>query len=296
VLDPAELLGADVVIVGAPVDESTSTRPGARFGPRAIRHADDTGGVPPARPHLDVGIDPFAVLRVVDHGDVEVVAGDPERNLAALGAAVGRILDAGAIPIVLGGDHSIAYPDVRAASERFDALRLVQLDAHADTSAPGEGRPRWSHGSPIRLLVEEGLVPGAAVAQVGLRGWWPPPEDLNWARERGIRWTTMAEVDDRGLGAVLDEVVAATPPGARLWLSVDVDAADPAYAPGTGTPEPGGFTSRELLAAVLRLTRELELGGMEVVEVSPPYDHAEITAMLAHRLVLTALTGLASRR
>ena len=300
VLDEAGLAGADAVVVGAPVDESTSTRPGARFGPRAIRQADDTGGDPAARHHLDLGVRPFDVLGVVDYGDVEVVPGDPERNHRALGDAVAAILRAGAVPIVLGGDHSIAYPDVAAASAHFGrrSLAVVQLDAHTDTGEPGEGsfRPRWSHGAPMRLLVDEGHVRGRDLFQLGLRGYWPGPPELEWARAQGVRSYTMREVASRTVAAVLDEVVAAAGKLERVWLSIDIDAVDPAYAPGTGTPEPGGFTSREILLAVGRLAAELPVVGVEIVEVSPPYDHAEVTATLAHRIALEALSGLALRR
>jgi agmatinase len=297
VLDPAELAGADVAIVGAPIDETVSNRPGARFGPRAIRLADPSGGSPPPRPNMDVGIDPFEVLTVVDYGDAEVVPGDQVRSHAAIRRAVGEIRAAGAIPIVLGGDHSIAHPDVGAVADALKpaSLGLVHFDAHADNAESVYG-VRLSHGTPLRLLVEDGSLQGENIVQVGLRGYWPDPPDFEWARSQGFRWFLMEDIVERGLGPVMDDVVAIAKGFDHLFLSFDIDVCDPGYAPGTGTPEPGGLTPREALRAVRRLAYEVGLAGMEVVEVAPPYDHAEITSLLANRLVLEALSGLALRK
>ncbi|HVM12072.1 MAG TPA: agmatinase [Actinomycetota bacterium] len=297
VLDPQELRGADVAILGAPIDETTSHRPGARFGPRAIRLADVAGGSPPGWPHLDLGVDAASVLRIVDHGDAEVRPADAEWSHAALRRAVRDVVSAGCVPVVLGGDHSIAHPNVSAMAEHFGAgtVGIIHFDAHADDAAEVYGVER-SHGTPMRLLVEEGSVRGDRIVQVGLRGYWPDPEDFDWAREQGFVWYTMAGMEELGLSRVLDEVIERASAWERVWLSIDVDVADPAYAPGTGTPEPGGLTARELLGAVRRLALEVGFDGMEVVEVCPPYDHADITALLAHRVVLEALSGLAVRR
>jgi agmatinase len=297
VLDPKDLEGADVAIVGAPIDETVSNRPGARYGPRAIRQADVGGGLPPMRPNMDVGLDPFEVLKVVDYGDAGIVPADAERSHAALKRAVGEIMAAGAVPVVLGGDHSIAHPNVGAAAEhlRPRTVGMVHLDAHADDAATIHG-VRRSHGTPLRLLVEEGSVRGEHIIQVGLRGYWPDPEDFEWARGQGFRWHLMQDVIERGLDAVLDDVVASARDADEIWLSLDIDVVDPAFAPGTGTPEPGGITGAQMIRAARRLGHEVGFCGMEVVEVSPPYDNADITAMLAHRVVLEALSGLALRR
>jgi agmatinase len=296
VLDPGGLEGADVAVVGAPVDETTSNRPGARFGPRAIRLAD-VSGAPSGRPHLDLGVDPFEALTVVDYGDADVVPADAARSHEAIRRAVGEILAAGAVPVVLGGDHSIAHPTVSALAEhvRPAAVGIVHFDAHADDAEDIYG-VRRSHGTPMRLLVEEGSVRGEHVLQVGLRGYWPGPEEFAWAREQGFVWFTMGEIQERGFEAVLDDVVDRAGGFEHVWLSLDIDVVDPGHAPGTGTPEPGGLTQREMLWAVRRLSREVGFAGMEVVEVSPPYDHADVTALLAHRIVLEALCGLALRR
>jgi agmatinase len=296
VLDPAELAGADVAIVGAPIDEPVSNRPGARFGPRAIRLADPSGGSPPPRPNLDVGVDPFEVLAVVDYGDAEVVPGDQARSHEAIRRAVEEIAAAGAVPIVLGGDHSIAHPDVGAVADSVGSgLGLVHFDAHADNADTVYG-VKLSHGTPLRRLVEEGSLRGEHIVQVGLRGYWPDPPDFEWARHQGFRWFLMEEISERGMDAVMDDVVAMASGFDHLFLSFDIDVCDPAFAPGTGTPEPGGITAREALRAVRRLAWEVGLAGMEVVEVCPPYDPSDITALLANRLVLEALSGLALRK
>ena len=294
-LDPDELTGSDVVIVGAPMDDMVTYRPGARFGPRAIRAAHDDSR--PSAWHMDLGIDPFAELRIVDAGDAPVTPGDAHASHRAVRAAVSSIVEAGAVPIVLGGDHSIAFPDVSAvaAGSPSGALALVHLDAHADTATEIYG-VEWSHGTPFRHLVDDGIVPGPRLVQVGLRGYWPEPPEFTWAREQGVRWHRMQEVTERGIDAVADSILEEIGDAESLFLSVDVDVLDPAFAPGTGTPEPGGITTRELLRAVRRLVLAKGLAGMEVVEVSPPYDHADITAIAAHRVVLEGLSALALHR
>jgi agmatinase len=296
VLDPAGLEGADVAIVGAPIDETVSNRPGARFGPRAIRAADPNGGVPPSFPSMHVGVDAFDALSVVDFGDAVVTPADPEKSHAAIREAVSTVARAGCVPVVLGGDHSIAHPDVGAVTAASsDPVGLVHFDAHADDAPELYGVVR-SHGTPMRLLVEEGSLRGEHIVQIGLRGYWPDPEDFEWARSQGFRWHLIDEVHDRGIDSVTTDVVAALSALDRVFLSVDIDVCDPAFAPGTGTPEPGGMAGWQLLRSVRRLAAELPIAGVEVVEVAPPYDHADITALLAHRVVLEALGGMALRR
>jgi agmatinase len=297
VLDPAELHGFDVAIVGAPFDDGTSFRPGARFGPRAIRTAEDVGG-PSARPHMVLGLDPFAELRVVDHGDVEATPGDLATSHRRLCDTLTGVLAAGAVPVVLGGDHSLTAPTLQALANRFgpDGYAVLHLDTHADTGADTFGVAN-THGTPFRRGVTEGFLRGRHVVQIGLRGTWPTPPEFAWMREHGFRWHTMDEVEDRGLPAVVAEAVAAVREQApRVYLTVDIDVLDPAFAPGTGTPEPGGLTTRELLRAVRTIAAAVDLCAMDVVEVSPPYDPAGVTALAAQRVVLEALSGLALRR
>jgi agmatinase len=297
VLDPAELEGVDVAILGAPFDEGTSFRPGARFGPRAIRIAEDTAD-PGSRPNMALGVDPFRVLRIVDHGDVEAVPSDLERSHALVREHVGAILSAGALPVVLGGDHSLSSAMLQTLAERFgpDGYSVVHFDTHADTALELHGVVN-SHGTPFGRAVAEGWLRGDHIVQVGLRGAWPSPEEFGWMREHGFRWHPMDEIDERGLRpVVVDAVAHAQARAPRTYLTVDIDVLDPAFAPGTGTPEPGGLSTRELLAAMRIVAAGLELCAMDLVEVSPPYDPAGITALAAHRVVLEVLGGVALRR
>ncbi|MEA2435119.1 MAG: agmatinase [Actinomycetota bacterium] len=295
VLDPDELNGVDVAIVGVPFDDMVTHRPGTRFGPRAIRAANDMNT--PKVWHMDLGIDPFAELNVVDHGDVQVWPGQGSANHAKIEAAVAAIVEQGAVPVILGGDHSIAYPDIKAvaASLGKGTLAVVQFDTHADT-ATENWEVKWAHGTPFRHLIDEGHLPGDRLIQVGLRGYWPFPSEFDWARTAGVRWHRMESVIERGIDAVVDDVLEQIADADALFLSVDIDVLDPAFAPGTGTPEPGGMSTRELLRAVRRLVLTKGLAGMDIVEVSPPYDHAEITSMAAHRVVLEAISALAVYR
>ena len=288
---------ADVAIVGAPLDENVSSRPGARFGPRAIRMAPTTWSRDYAW-SIQLDTAPYAALKVVDAGDAPVVPARIERGLRVIHEKVHRVASAGPIPIVLGGDHSITYPSAAAvARHRWPAkIGIVHFDAHADTGSEQWGSP-VGHGTPMRRLIAEGWVAGSNFVQVGLRGYWPEQETFDWMREQGMRWHTMVEIEERGAEAVIADAIAEALDGPDLiYLSVDVDVVDPGMAPGTGTPEAGGMLSRELLRAVRQIVSSVELAGMDVVEVSPPYDHAEITAILAHRVVMEAISALAKRR
>jgi len=296
VLEPAGLAGVDVAVVGAPFDDGTSKRPGARFGPRAIRAADDGGRS--GRPHMGTGLDPLAALTVVDYGDAEPAPGDLKRSHDQLAGVLREVLEVGAMPFVLGGDHSLALPTLRTLAERFgpDGYAVVHFDTHADTAAELYG-VRVSHGTPFRVAVEDGHLLGGNIVQVGLRGTWPGPEDFDWMRAQGFRWHTVDEIGQRGLDRVLDDTIAhARGRAERVYLTVDVDVLDPAFAPGTGTPEPGGLTTRELRGALRRVASELDLCAADVVEVCPPYDPSGITALAAERIVIDVLTGMAARR
>ncbi len=250
------------------------------------------------RPSLALGLDPLVDLGVVDLGDVEMPSGDTEKSLGLLEALVATVAASGVIPIVLGGDHTIALPDVTGVARHagFGRVSVIHFDAHADTGDSQMGS-LYGHGTPMRRLIESGACRGDRFLQIGLRGYWPEPETLDWMARQGMRSYEMSEVVARGLDAVLDEALTlAMTDCDAVFLSVDIDVVDPGSAPGTGTPEPGGLTSRQLLDAVRRIAMEVPLAGVDVVEVSPPYDHAEITAYLANRVVLEALGGLAWRR
>lgn len=295
--DPSSFAGAGAVIIGAPFDGGTSHRAGCRFGPQAIRFTDylPHDGM---RPSLALGVDPLRELGVVDVGDVDMPSGDTVLSCARLESAVETVARSGAVPIVLGGDHTIAWPDATGCARHvgWGRVSMIHFDAHADTAAD-QGGLLYGHGTPMRRLIESGAVRGDRFLQLGLRGYWPEPETLEWMAHQGMRSYEMTEVVTRGLDTCLTEASALALDGCdAVFLSVDVDVVDPGSAPATGTPEPGGLSARELLDAVRRLAMELPLCGVDVVELAPPYDHAEVTAFLANRIVLEVLSGMAWRR
>ncbi len=280
----------DVAVVGAPTDDLVSDRPGTRFGPRAIR----TASCPPG-PHLEAKLDAFEVLRMVDFGDAPVLPADSERTHQAIEETVRQVVEAGAIPIVLGGDHSIAEPDIRACARRRGALGLVHFDTHADTGTEVFG-VEVSHGTPMYRLVEAGQVDPRRYVQIGLRGYWPGEDVFSWQADRGITSFFMHDLRAMGLEEAIGRTIAIVGEG-PVFLSVDVDVLDPAFAPGTGTPEPGGMTTAELLLACRTIAAELDLVGAELVEVIPTaVGSTDITALAGDRIVREIMTGLAIRR
>jgi agmatinase len=288
--DPVELEGVDVAIVAAPTDDLVSDRPGTRFGPRAIRAAS----CPPG-PHLEARVDAFEALRVVDFGDAAVLPADPVRTHGQIERTVGQVVAAGAIPVVLGGDHSITEPNIRAVAAKRGPLGLVHFDTHTDTGTEVFD-VELSHGTPMYRLVRDGHVDGSRYVQIGLRGYWPGETEFAWQRDNGITSFFMHDVRELGIREVVDRSVAAVGAG-PVFLTVDVDALDPAFAPGTGTPEPGGMTSSDLLWACREIARRLEVVGVDVVEVLPTaIGSADATALVADRVVREALTGIAQRR
>jgi agmatinase len=288
--DPAELAGMDVAIVGAPTDDLVSDRPGARFGPRGIRGASLQAG-----PSVEVGIDPLAALRVVDFGDAPVVPADAAGSHAAIERTVGEVLAADVFPVILGGDHSITEPNVRACAAVAGPVGLVHFDTHTDTGTEFFG-VEFSHGTPMYRLVEGGAVDPRRYVQIGLRGYWPGETEFAWQAERGITAFTMGDVREFGIGVVVERTLATVGPG-PVFLTVDVDVLDPAFAPGTGTPEPGGMTSADLLWASRTLAAGLELVGADVVEVAPiAVGSADLASLVADRIVREILTGIVLRR
>lgn len=295
--DPAELVArrVDVAIVGAPYDDMVTHRPGTRFGPRAIREAQYSSG---SLNSLQLDVRPFDELTVVDAGDANIVPAYWERGHAMIYRKVREVAATGAIPIILGGDHSITWPSASAIAEvrRPGSIGIVHFDAHADT-APDSFGQLASHGSPMRRLIESGAVLGRNFVQVGLRGYWPPVPVLEWMRTHGMRWHLMTEIEERGAEAVIADAIAEALDGAdSIYLSVDIDVVDPGSAPGTGTPEPGGMLPRELLRAVRQVAGSVEIAAIDIVEVSPPYDWAESTSMIANRVALEAISALAAKR
>jgi formimidoylglutamase len=297
ITDPLQLIarGVDVAIIGAPFDDAVSHRSGARFGPRAIREAQYTSG---SINSLQLGVEPFELLTVVDAGDANIVPAWIERGHAMIYRKVREVARTGAIPIVLGGDHSITWPSATAVAEvrRPGSVGIVHFDAHADTANDDWG-VLAGHGTPMRRLIDSGAVLGKNFVQVGLRGYWPPVDVFEWMQENGLRYHFMHEIEERGADAVVDTAIAEALDGAdSIYLSVDIDVVDPGLAPGTGTPEPGGLLARELLRAIRRIVAAVDLAGMDIVEVSPPYDHAEQTSMIGNRAALEAISALAVKR
>jgi agmatinase len=297
VSDVTTYADADVVILGAPFDGGTSYRAGARLGPAALRQAcylEHDG----SRPSLAMRVDGLRDIRVLDAGDVEMYSGDVQTSCASLERAVELVATSGAIPLILGGDHTITWPDVTgvARARGWGRIAVIHFDAHADTGDITFGS-LVGHGQPMRRLIESGAARGDRFLQVGLRGYWPPEDILQWMAEQGMRSYEMTEIVVRGLDECLTEAFAiALDDCDGVFLSVDIDVCDPGHAPGTGTPEPGGLSARQLLDAVRRICYDLPVLGMDVVEVSPPYDHADITALLGNRVVLEALSAIARRR
>jgi agmatinase len=287
----------DIAVGGAPWEGTATGWTGTHLGPRAIREADPIGGG--ARHHLDVRVSPFEVLKVADYGDADVLIGNTEGSYESIRAFTSQILEGGSIPIILGGDHGITWPVATAVAQAYGygSIGIIHFDAHADTAPDMQGALA-GHGTPMRRLIESGAVPGRNFVQVGLRGYWPDPPILEWMQEKQMRTHFMAEIRKDGFDAVLERALdEALDHADHLYISLDVDVADPAFAPGTGTPEPGGLTTAEMLRTVRRLAAEVGMVAMDVVEVSPPNDSGpNITALFANRCVMEAITGTAMRR
>ena len=227
----------DVAIVGAPFDIATTNRPGARFGPRAIRAT----AYEPGTYHLDLGLEIFDWLEVVDFGDAYCPHGQTEVSHNNIRERVHAVASRGIVPVILGGDHSITWPAATAVADvhGYGNVGIVHFDAHADTADEIEGNLA-SHGTPMRRLIESGAVPGSHFVQVGLRGYWPPQDTFEWMLEQRMTWHTMQEIWERGFKDVMrDAVSEALAKADKLYVSVDIDVLDPAHAPGTGTPGAG---------------------------------------------------------
>ena len=285
--EPEDLAGCDAVVVGAPMDDLTTEHPGTRSGPRAIRSHSAAGR------HLEAGVDWSEALEVVDFGDAPVVPTDPARSHRSIEALVTQVRAAGAVPLTLGGDHSVTEPALRACASN-GPLGLVHFDAHTDTAAELWGR-ELSHGTPMYRLVEQGHVDPSRYVQIGLRGYWPGEREFAWQREHGITSFFMHDVRRLGLDSVLERTLDALG-GDPAYLTVDIDVLDPAFAPGTGTPEPGGMAAHELLSASRAIAGGADLAGADVVEVLPSHGGPiDPTALVAGRVVGEILTGIALR-
>jgi agmatinase len=281
--------GLDVALLGIPYDGGVSYRPGARFGPRAVR--EQSSLIRPWHPVLKVH--PFERLRIADCGDIDVVPNSIEATYAAITGRIDAVIEAGAAPVCVGGDHSITLGILRSLAKRYGPLGLVHFDAHPDTWDQYFGS-KFFHGTPFRRAVEERLVDPRRMIQVGIRGPLYGPEDFAFHDEHGIEVVRIEAVKEQGTAPVAERFTRLR--GAPVYCSFDIDAVDPAFAPGTGTPEVGGLTSYEALALV-RALAGLELVGADVVEVAPSYDGpGQVTALLAANLLFEFVSVLALAR
>ncbi|AGP60621.1 agmatinase [Streptomyces rapamycinicus] len=281
-----EVAGADVAVVGVPFDGGVSYRPGARFGPAAVREASRL--LRPYHPGLDVS--PFATQQVADAGDIAVNPFDIGEAIETIQDAAGSLQAEGTRLVTIGGDHTIALPLLRAAATRHGPVAVLHFDAHLDTWDTYFGAEH-THGTPFRRAVEEGIVDTSALSHVGTRGPLYGKQDLTEDEKLGFGIVTSADVYRRGADEVADQLRQRI--GDRpLYISIDIDCLDPAHAPGTGTPEAGGLTSRELLE-ILRGLAGCRLIGADVVEVAPAYDHAEITSVAASHVAYDLISLLA---
>lgn len=288
-----DLTGVDFAIVGVPFDTGATFRVGARFGPEGIRN--NSLLLRPYNPAQDVDI--FAVCSGVDYGDLLVTPGYLPESHKQIEEGAAAVFQSGATPIFLGGDHSVSLPLLRAAAKQYGPLALVHFDSHSDLW-PGYFGGKDTHGTPFARALEEGLIDPARSCQIGLRGSLYGPDDLKMSYDAGFLVVTGPELHQQGTAKTLDQIVARVGPG-PAYLSFDIDFVDPAFAPGTGTPEVGGFTGAQCQALIRGLT-SIDFVGFDLVEVMPAYDPGQVTCLLAANLVyefvsLVALSRMGGR-
>ncbi|NKB88506.1 MAG: arginase [Acidobacteria bacterium] len=306
-LTPADLKAGkvEVAVMGGYLDMGSGMR-GAALGPNAFRNSDVYGGWGPLAdaPNMHTMVDPMKDLVIADFGDAPIDIMSTERSLGAIREFVRSAVEVeyepgkNVMPVIIGGDHSLMYPDVAALTDVYGRgnVGVIHFDAHYDAGKYGFGH-LINHGMPVYRLMEEDLVPGPNFIQVGLRGYYPGRETFEWMREEGMRYHSMAEVERDGWDAVMERVIAEANDGHEyLFISFDIDTIDPAFVPGTGTPEPGGLLPREAFPIVRRLCAESNVVGFELVELNPLVDQTYVSAMVANRVVRECLTGVAMRK
>ncbi len=304
-MSPADLKASkvDIAVLGAVTDMGTGMR-GAAHGPNAVRNSQVYGGYGARQPHMHAMIDPLQELVVADFGNAPIDIMSTERSVHAIRSFVRSAAEVeirpgeNVIPIIVGGDHSLMYPDVAALTDVYGKgnVGVVHFDAHYDAGKYMAGH-LISHGMPVYRLIEEGLVPGKNFIQVALRGYYPDEESFKWMRKQGFRYHTMAEIERRGFDAVMEDVIKEAKDGPKyMFVSFDIDAIDPAFVPGTGTPEPGGLLPREAFPIVRRLCAESNVVGFELVELAPMLDPTYVSALNANRLIRECMTGIAMRK
>jgi agmatinase len=290
---PEDLIAGkvDIAIVGAPLDMGSYYR-GQRFGPQAMRNEGGAGGN-----DMNTMVNPSKELNIVDYGDIAIDNMSTELSMGHVRERIAEIARTGALPFIVGGDHSLAYSDIAGLADVHGkgSFGVIHFDAHFD--AGKDGRHFISHGQPVYRAVKEGHVLAENYIQIGLRGPWPSADGFEWMRNNGMRYHTMAEVEKRGWDEVMKRALAeARQGGKKIYISFDVDVLDPAFIPGTGTPVPGGLTMREALPIVRRLCAENDLVGFEIVELDPLLDPSYRSALNANYIMHACLTGVAMRR
>jgi len=287
VRDMRELGGQDVAILGVPLDTGTTFRPGTRFGPQAMR----TISAVHYGYNFELGIDLTESLNIVDVGDVSVIPANIEKSFDQIDKAVAYLHERAVFPVILGGDHSIGYPDIRGLAPYVDGkIGIIHFDRHADMSE--YNIDERMHGTPFFHATNIENAPPSNLVQIGIGGWTSSRPSIRNVRERGATSITMTDIDRWGLERIAEMALDVAWKDAKaVFLSFDIDSVDPAFAPGTGTPESGGLLPREAFRLLHHVARE-GLAGMEVVEVSPPYDVADVTSLLGVRVVLDVLGAL----
>lgn len=281
-----EVAKADIAVVGIPFDAGTSYRPGARFGPAHIREASRL--LRPYNPAQDA--EPFALAQVVDAGDIAVNPFNIEQALAQIEAGATELSSQGMKLVTLGGDHTIALPLLRSLHKIHGPISVIHFDAHLDTWDTYFGAD-FTHGTPFRRASEEGLLDREGCLHIGIRGPLYATSDLSDDADLGFKIIHTTQIDEIGVAGIIEQMLARV--GDRpVYVSIDIDVLDPAFAPGTGTPEAGGFTSRELLR-IIRALDQVNLIGADIVEVAPAYDHAQITGIAASHVAYELITTLA---
>ena len=296
--DDLRAANVEVALMGAPVDMGVGMR-GAGEGPAALRRTMDSlanGSLP----HMHVGVAWRRALVVADYGDAPIDILSVERSMPPVRRMVREIAETGAIPIVIGGDHSLEYPNVAGVTDVYGKgeVGVIHFDAHFDAADSSElGGHLISHGQPVRRLIEEGHVLGRNYIQVGLRGYWPDEDGFIWMRENQFRYHTMAEIERDGWDVVMSRILDEANTGVDyLYISFDIDVLDPAYTPGTGTPEPGGLMPREVFPLLRTLCAENNMVGFDLVELNPLVDPGYTTVLNSNRIVQECLTGIAMRK
>lgn len=280
----------DIALVGIPWDGGTTNRAGARHGPREIRNQSSLT----RRVHHVSGLEPFSIARIADAGDVSVNPIDLRDGLARIEIGIASIVQQGAIPLAAGGDHLTTLASLRAVSKALrEPVGLIQFDAHSDTNDTYFGDNPYTHGTPFRRAIEEGILDPKRFVQIGIRGSIYDPNEHDWARDRGVRVLYMEECISRGVADVMREAVSIA--GRKpTYVTFDIDSIDPSMAPGTGTPEVGGFTTREA-QQMLRLLDPVSIVGADVVEVAPPFDVGGMTALAGATVMFELMCVIAGQ-